>query len=501
MNLKTAGRTLAFTTALAALWIFGTGARAEDATIHNGIFADDVALGGMTEAEAEGAIEDHVESFEDRMITLYSVNDETATVTPGEIGLHWTNRDIVQKAYDEGRSGNVVKRYKARKDLELNQEVFHIEWDVDDELVKDILEERCSIHDVAPVDGTIERVDGEFQVTGGTAGAMVDIEASAAKLEHFLSSEWDGNDAEVHLCVTVDQPNGTEEELSQVRDVLGTFHTSYKTSSASRSANIRNGAAHINGNVIYPGEEFSFYNHVKPFTFDNGYQVAAAYASGQVVDSVGGGICQVSSTLYNAVLLAELEVTERRNHGMIVTYVDPARDATIAESAGTDFRFVNNTDAPIYLESYTTDDKQLYMTIYGHETRPADRVLSYESEVVSKTVPEGIAVIQDAGQPVGYISTQSAHIGYKANLWKVVTENGETTRELVNSSTYNPAPRYVTVGVASADPNIQAVMANAIASGDEETIKATAATCKAIAEAAAAGIPLPAPEEAPPAEE
>ncbi len=491
--MKLAGIGSAVLSGLATILILFVSVRADDGTIHNGIFADDVSLGGMTEQEAEEAIEDYVGYFGDRTITLYSVNNEASTVTPAEIGLHWTNRDLVGKAYDEGRSGNVVRRYKAKKDLELNQEVFHVEWDVDDELVKDVLEERCSIYDVEPVNGTIERTDGVFQVTGGTGGAMVDIEASAARLEHFLSSEWDGNDAEVTLCVTENRPKGTEEELSLVKDVLGTYHTSYKTSSAARSANIKNGSSLINGNVIYPGEEFSFYDHVKPFTFDNGYQIAAAYASGQVVDSVGGGICQVSSTLYNAVLLSELEVTERRNHGMIVTYVDPARDATIAESAGTDFRFVNNTDAPIYLEAYTTDDKQVYMTIYGHETRPADRVLSYESEVVSKTVPEGIAVIQDAAHPVGYISTQSAHVGYKANLWKVVTENGETTRELVNSSTYKPAPRYVTVGIASADPNVQAVMANAIATGDEDTIKATAATCKAIEEAAAAGIPLPAP--------
>ena len=85
--------------------------------------------------------------------------------------------------------------------------------------------------------------------------------------------------------------------------------------------------------------------------------MAGSYLNGKVVDSIGGGICQVSTTLYNAVLRAELEVTERHNHSMIVTYVDPSADAAIAESSGKDFVFVNNTDYPIYIDGHTADKK------------------------------------------------------------------------------------------------------------------------------------------------
>ena len=91
-----------------------------------------------------------------------------------------------------------------------------------------------------------------------------------------------------------------------------------------------------------------------------------------MVDSLGGGICQVSTTLYNAVLLSELEVTERHNHSMIVTYVDPSADAAIAESAGKDFKFVNNTDHPIYIDGHC-ENKNITFTIYGVETRSAER--------------------------------------------------------------------------------------------------------------------------------
>ena len=120
-----------------------------------------------------------------------------------------------------------------------------------------------------------------------------------------------------------------------------------------------NGCSLINGTTLYPGEEFSTYKTVSPFSVANGYYMAGSYVSGKVVDSLGGGICQVSTTLYNAVLLAELEVTERYNHSMIVGYVDPSADAAIAESSGKDFKFVNNTDAPIYIEGYTHDKQRV----------------------------------------------------------------------------------------------------------------------------------------------
>ena len=204
---------------------------------------------------------------------------------------------------------------------------------------------------------------------------------------------------------------------------------------------------------------------------------------------IGGGICQVSTTLYNAVLRAELEVTERHNHSMIVTYVDPSADAAIAESSGKDFVFVNNTDYPIYIDGHTAD-KKITFTIYGVETRAKNRTVAYESEVIEKKVPEADQIIADASQPIGVISVSSAHIGYKARLWKIVKENGvEVSREQVNSSNYKMSPRTATVGIASPDPNATSQMQAAIATSSIDTVKATISNIKAQQAAAAALTP------------
>ena len=292
-------------------------------------------------------------------------------------------------------------------------------------------------------------------------------------------------------------------------DILSTYTTPV-SGTDNCVTNIKLAAEKCDGIIIPSGSVFSFNDTVGEQTASAGFKTADAIYNGEIIQAYGGGICQVSTTLYNAVLLSELDVTERHNHSMIVTYVDPSADAAIAESAGKDFRFINNTGAPIYIEGVTTDDKHITFTIYGQENRDSGRKIRYESEVVSKTVPSAEVVYTSTSMPVGSVSVQSAHIGYTANLWKVVTENGvEVSRDKVNSSSYKAAPRTATVGVSTADPVVYEQMMAAIATNNIDHIKGVAAALAAgqappAAEAPVDGTVPPvdgaAPPAAPPAE-
>ena len=457
--------------------------------ILDGIFVEDMSLSGKTVKEAKDMVDSYVESLLTRSITLKTVNGNEVTITPADVGFSWSNQEIVEEAARVGKSGNIVQRYKAEKDLQAENKRYELEFQVEEALVRHVLADQCSVYNVEAENATLSREGEAFVIHEGRIGYKVEEDESLALIDSFLTGQWNGEDTSLELVIVVDEPLGTKEELSKVKDVLGTFSTSFRTSGQSRSANVRNGCELINGTTLYPGEEFSTYEAVAPFSAANGYYMAGSYLNGQVVDSIGGGICQVSTTLYNAVLLSELEVTERHNHSMIVTYVDPSADAAIAESSGKDFRFVNNTGAPIYIEGYTTDDKRIGFTIYGCETRDSSHSVAYESEVISKTYPDTEVVYTSASSPVGYVSVQSAHVGYKANLWKVVYENGqEVSREMINSSVYRMAPRSATVGVATADPNAYNQIMAAIATNNIDHIKNVAA-------ALAAGTPPPAPPQ------
>ena len=147
-----------------------------------------------------------------------------------------------------------------------------------------------------------------------------------------------------------------------------------------------------------------------------GLQKRALMRSGKVVQSSGGGICQVSTTLYNAVILAELEVTQRQPHSMLVDYVKPSMDAAIAGDYK-DLKFKNNTETPIYIEGYISGGN-LTFTIYGKETRNANRSIEFVSETLS-TTPAGKKFVE-SGDSLGVMTKSgSGHTGKTARLGRL----------------------------------------------------------------------------------
>lgn len=466
----------------------GTGtvrAAADGGVILDGVYMGDISLSGMTVDEAKAAVNQFVESLKLKNVTFGAVGDRYVVVTAGDLGLAWVNEADIDAAGALGKKGNIVKRYKAIQDLKHGNKVYSLEISFDRELIRKVLTEQCTEFDIPAVNATMTRVDGQIAVENGQTGQAVNIEESLNKIYEYLTTGWDYQNASIELAVDVTEPKGNAEELAKLTDVLGTFTTSYSTSGASRSKNVENGCRLINGTLLYPGDAFSTYETIKPFTEENGYYPAGSYLNGKVVDSIGGGICQVSTTLYNAVLLSELEVTERNNHSMIISYVKPSMDAAIAESSGKDFKFVNNLSNPVYIEGYT-GNKEITFTIYGVETRDPNRVVRYESEVLTTTNPDHEEITATASQGVGYISVESAHVGYTAQLWKIVEVNGaEVSRDVINKSNYKVSPRSAVVGVNTDNPAYAARMEAAIASGSIDTCKAEASAIKAEMEAAA----------------
>lgn len=444
----------------------------EGQIICNGVYAQDIDLSGMTALEAENAIRGYVESFAESEITLQAGEEHAVTVTAADLGITWGNPGILDEAVSFGRKGNIVKRYKEIADLARENQVYEITFDFDRQKIEELIAAESEAINIPAQNPTMSRENGAFVISPGIEGMEVDLQASVDAVYEYLTEKWNGEADAIELAVAVTQPAGSEEELAQIKDELATFTTSFSTSDWARSANVRNACDKVNGTVLFPGEEFSTLATIAPFTVENGYYPAGSYAAGKVVESVGGGICQVSSTLYNAVLQAELEVTDRSNHAMAVSYVKVGMDATVSEDSGIDFKFRNDTDYPIYIEGYTTTDKTITLTIYGVETREESHSVTYYSDVTSSTPPGPEAIYADASQPVGFIEIQPAHTGYVADVYKIVTENGvEVSREQITHSVYKMTSRYATVGVATSDPTTYSVIQAAIATGSVDYVK------------------------------
>ena len=295
-------------------------------------------------------------------------------------------------------------------------------------------------------DATITRKDGKFVITKQVDGVDIDFEANADKLaEVFSKKDWNHKSVVFPMDYTLDKAKHTKKELSAIKDVLGTFTTSYAGSASGRCANVENGASLINGTLLYPGDSFSVYSKVAPFTADNGYHLAGSYSNGQTVQTYGGGICQVSTTLYNAVLRAELNVTERSNHSMTVHYVPLSADAAIS-GTDKDLKFTNNLDHPVYIQG-VAGGSSITFTIYGKEYRASNRKVEYVSETVSTRGPSEKVIKDNTMEEGKRVVESNGRTGYTARLWKVVYIDGkETKRTQVNSSSYMSTPSVVRVG-------------------------------------------------------
>lgn len=450
-----------------------SGAKAEETkTIEKGVFIGSIDVGGMTSIEAKTAVNDYVNSIKDTTFTL-SGSGGTIESTAQEMGVSADTDAAVEEAMAVGHSGSLITRYKEVTDLKSDNISINMHLSVDKQETAQMLSENAGKISIAAVDNSLERTANGFEFVAGTAGEEVDVVNSVYAINEFLSNEWDGSNNEITLVTTVIEPRGKKEDFDQMTDVLGSFSTDFSSSAAGRAQNVKNGCSKINGTLLYPGEEFSVYKTVSPFSEENGYKLAGSYANGTTVETFGGGICQVSTTLYNAVIRAELEVVMRYNHSMIVGYVPPSADAAIAGEYK-DFRFKNNYDTPIYIEGYC-DGGVITFNIFGHETRDPGRKVSFESQTLSETNPDP-QIRFDSSKTIGYIHTeQSAHRGVVAKLWKIVTVNGvEQSREEFNNSTYNPSPKIVTIGTGSASPEQLSAMQSAAAANDEATVRSIA---------------------------
>lgn len=423
-------------------------------TICKGVFVDDIEIGEKTKDEATELVNKYLAELIKRKI-IVRANDKEASANLKSLGVKFTQTDYVEQALNIGKMGNVVRRYKDIKDVENDKKIYKVEIEVDDKNLSEFVNKKASTCNIEPKEPTMvpksSRISSgdiasQFTYKEGSSGKFINEKEVKSEIEAKIK-DWDKKDIEIEAKTSEEKPKHQIDELKNCNAKLGTFTTSFYSSISSRCNNIANAASKINGKVLYVGDVFSMLNTVTPFTKSNGYYEAGSYSQGKVVDSIGGGVCQVSSTLYNAVLRAELEVVRRNNHSMIVSYVDKSADAMISEGAGQDFKFKNNTDAPVYIEGYTSG-KTITFNVYGHETRPSSRTLRFQSKVISTIQPGKDVITVDKSQSKSYRKvTQSAHTGYKAEYYKIVYENGvEKQRIKVNSSYYRAAPNYIIVG-------------------------------------------------------
>lgn len=276
-----------------------------------------------------------------------------------------------------------------------------------------------------------------FEVFAEIVGVDFDVKKAQSKLEK------NPNKAELSIPLKLTQPQTTLKNLNidVFPDELASFSTKYDPSNKDRSTNLEIAASKIDHTILAPGDEFSYNKIVGERSISAGYKEAKVYQGGQVVDGLGGGICQISSTLYNAVVLANLKVTERFNHQFVTSYVSPGRDATVAYGTK-DFKFVNNRTYPIRID-ISINSGIAKVDIHGIKEKK-EYMIEIETEMVSnipfKTVYETDSSLESGSEKI----KQRGVNGVIVNAYKILKERGSTvSKELLSKDTYNALNRII----------------------------------------------------------
>lgn len=449
----------------------------EDKVAEN-IFVGPIDAGNMTKSELKKALEEHYEATKTTKVTLVTGEKKEET-TLEELGYGYKNLNkVVNEAFKYGKDGSVWHRYRNLRKIKKDNYVFEEEYILDSEMVKAVLNEKAVPHANHAVNASVSKTSSGFHITEEKEGETVDIKKTIASLKKYLNEKWEYKDFKKKVVLKQEKPSIKAADLESIQDELGTFSTD--AGGGTRWQNLKTGVGKFNGLIVMPGEEISAYEVTGPYDEEHGYVAAGSYENGQVVDTYGGGICQVSSTLYNALLHAEIEIVKRYPHSMLVSYVDPSRDAAIAAGVK-DLVFKNNYETPILIEGKIDAANQLCFTVYGKEVRPENREVKYESETVSTTEYETVYKANPEASIGSMAGGASAHTGREARLWKIVYENGkEVSREDINYSKYNKSDYVIKVGTKSSVPAASSLVNNAIATQDKAKINQAISEAQAL---------------------
>lgn len=323
--------------------------------------------------------------------------------------------------------------------------VATVRWSIDSGRYQAFLR-KLTAYNKEPGQPRIRYDDGAISVVRATPGLMLEKDKVLGQIE---IASLTGEDS-VRVPFKVADQTERELELSRIKEEIASWSTSFRGSSRSRCHNIRLATGFIDGMVLLPGEVFSYNGTVGRRTAARGFRLAPTFVKGQHVDDFGGGICQVSSTLYNAVLLSGLKIVERHNHQMVVGYVPLGRDATV-NFGNKDLKFENSTGGPIAIIGEYRPGR-ITMRILGEAKDPDAEVKLIVTD--RKAYPYTVETVTDPTMRMGAKKVvEKGGRGFRCRSWRFFYRNGELVKkELLGSNYYMPSTRIVKQGPLKTEP-------------------------------------------------
>ncbi len=414
--------------------------------IYQGVYIDDIHVGGMTREEAVRTVSNAHNDVAGAFDITVSVGNESWHVNSERVPVSRNTEEVVERAWAVGRSnseslaGGAITPFQERINqvaaMRTNPVTFATKQDYDHEALRTLTDGIVNYVNRDPVNSMVKSFDFNtktFTFTDDMPGARIDPDAMYTELTDVLDSGV--TQKELRIVPEKILAEVTKTELMNSFGLISAY-TTQTTKDNNRNNNIQLSARAINGKTVLPGEIFSFNGATGERTAAKGYKEAPAISGGQSKDEVGGGVCQTSSTLFNAVARADLEIIERNPHAWPSSYIEKGFDATV-NWPGLDFKFKNNTEWPIFIVAGYSNRK-VTVNIYGMSLGAGVKI-DLESELV-RTIPqpEGTNyVINTELAPGESKKTITGRKGYEVTTWKIWYQGDrEVKREVLFKTTY-----------------------------------------------------------------
>lgn len=326
--------------------------------IAKNIFIEGIDVSNLTKEEAINYVNENVILGELQL----NYNGETNVISPDEIDLKYNTIEVVDEAYHYTKTDSYFENVKRFFDLNKNSKNLEIKYLYNENKLSEKIQ---NISDSINVDMKNAKVyisdSGNISVSSATIGKELDIASTKESIYDAIKNK---DYKSIDLKVNIKEPKISTEAVKSVNTLLAEFSTKFSTKDSNRVTNVVLSAKATSDVLLMPGEEFSYNNLTGKRTASNGYKDAPVIINGKLEQDVGGGVCQVSSTLFNSVLYSGLDVTSRRNHSLKSSYVSIGRDAMVSDG-GSDFRFKNPYSHPVYIKN-TVSNGVITSKIYGN---------------------------------------------------------------------------------------------------------------------------------------
>lgn len=408
--------------------------------IYPNSYVENIDISGLSLEEAQNLLSKNYNNLStEKIIAVYEKQEYPISFKDMKINIDAPK--CLNKAFSYGKDKNFINKYIELKSKKKKQ--YNLEFTFDEAAVRECIENIKKAVDIAPQNAKIKIENGTPVVIKEVVGKTVEKDILFNDIIDKISKYGTG-DNKVTITVKTENPTLKAEDLKDVNYKVSSATTYFSTETKGRAYNIALAASKLNGKIVMPGEEFSFNKETGKRTLANGFKGAPVIVNSRLVDGVAGGVCQVSTTLYNAVIRLGIKSTSRRNHSLVPAYIEPGLDATVSESI--DYKFKNTSKYPLYIEGVTGKGK-ITINIYSHKSLTEVQYKLY-SEILDVEEPKIYYNTVDS-LPSGAIKKVQAPVtGYKVNVYLIGYKNGkEISRELISKDNYEKVDGIYNIGL------------------------------------------------------